>query len=202
MGAGGTALGAGAFGSAARTRVLDVAERLFIERGYTAVTLRDIAGELGIRQASLYHHVPGGKEQLYIEVIEQAMARHRQGLTAAIAAAGPVLEAQLHGAATWLLSQPPVNLGRFTRSDLPAIEQPHARALMLTIYEALLQPLQTVFEEAQESRGIRCFDAVLLAGSFIDIIEGIHSGSTYFTTPPQHLAAQMIDVLLNGLRAR
>ena len=42
-------------------RVLDVAERLFMDRGYSAITLRDIADELGMKQASLYYHFPGGK---------------------------------------------------------------------------------------------------------------------------------------------
>ena len=37
----------------ARERVLSVADRLFTERGYQAVTLRDIAQEVGIRHASL-----------------------------------------------------------------------------------------------------------------------------------------------------
>jgi AcrR family transcriptional regulator len=46
-------------------RVLDVAEGLFIDRGYHAITLRDIADELGIKQASLYYHFPGGKEELF-----------------------------------------------------------------------------------------------------------------------------------------
>ncbi len=182
--------------------MLDVAERQFTERGYTAVTLRDIAAELGIRQASLYHHVPGGKEELYVEVMERSMERHRQGLTAAIAAAGVVLEDQLHAAAAWLLSQPPINLARMSRSDMPAIEPQRARALTLATYRALLHPLQRLFEESQENRGIRWCDAMLLAGSFIAIIEGIHDGSKYTTIPPQQMAAQMIDVLLNGLRAR
>ncbi len=49
----------------ARERVLDAAERLFAERGYASVTLRDIAAEVGIRHTSLYHHVPGGKEAIF-----------------------------------------------------------------------------------------------------------------------------------------
>ena len=50
--------------SEARERVLLVAERLFRERGYQAVTLRDIAQEVGIRHTSLYHHFPRGRNRL------------------------------------------------------------------------------------------------------------------------------------------
>ena len=64
--------------SAARERVQATAERLFAERGYKAVTLRDIAQELGIRQASLYYHFPGGKEELYVTVTERGLQAHRE----------------------------------------------------------------------------------------------------------------------------
>ena len=52
-------------------RVLDVAEALFMDRGYNAITLRDIADELGIKQASLYSHFPGGTEQLFMSMSER-----------------------------------------------------------------------------------------------------------------------------------
>ncbi|NDJ52513.1 MAG: helix-turn-helix transcriptional regulator, partial [Chloroflexi bacterium] len=68
--------------SEARQRVLEVAERLFSTRGYKDVRLQDIAKELGIKTASLYYHAPGGKEELFVEVIERGLARHHQGLQA------------------------------------------------------------------------------------------------------------------------
>lgn len=52
-----------------RENLLDTAEQLFTSRGYTAVTLKDIAKALGIKQASLYYHFPLGKEDLYVEVM-------------------------------------------------------------------------------------------------------------------------------------
>ena len=73
--------------SVAYERVMDTAERLFARKGYNAVTLRDIASEIGIHHTTVYHHVPGGKEQLYIDVVERNLGHHRQGLTQAIASA-------------------------------------------------------------------------------------------------------------------
>ena len=61
-------------------RVLDVAEVLFMDRGYNAITLRDIADELGIKQASLYYHFPAGKEQLFMAMAERLFERHQRGI--------------------------------------------------------------------------------------------------------------------------
>src|SRR3712207_6832093 len=102
----------------ARERVLEAAEKLFAQKGYTAVTLRDIGAAVGIKHASLYHHVPGGKEQLFIEVTERHLQRHRAGLKATIAEAQPTIQRQLRAAADWLLSQPPMDLIRMAYSDI------------------------------------------------------------------------------------
>jgi AcrR family transcriptional regulator len=53
-----------------RSRLLDVALRLFAERGYHAVGLRQLAGELGLQAGSLYAHIDS-KESLLRELIEE-----------------------------------------------------------------------------------------------------------------------------------
>ena len=112
--------------SIARERVMDTAERLFARKGYNAVTLRDIAAEIGIHHTTLYHHVPGGKEQLFIDVVERNFEHHRRGLTQAIAGAPSDIRLQLRAIADWLLSQPPMDLVRMVYSDLPAIDPAQA----------------------------------------------------------------------------
>jgi AcrR family transcriptional regulator len=39
-----------------RTRIQDVALDLFIEQGYEATSLREIAEKLGVTKAALYYH--------------------------------------------------------------------------------------------------------------------------------------------------
>ena len=188
--------------SQARQQVLKVAGQLFGERGYTAVTMRDIADALHIRQASLYYHAPGGKEQLFIEVTERSLESHRQGLEQALESAEPAIQAQLQGAASWLLSQPPLDLTRLFRTDLPAISEQQSYRLTKVAYHALLTPLERVITAAYERGEVRYADPTLMAGSFLSVIESIHDMHRYTQTPKPVLAQDIIEVLLDGLRRR
>lgn len=82
-----------------RERILDVAERLFGERGFPATPLRDITAEAGVNVASVNYHF-GSKEALLAEVLERRLkpinARRLELLDAVEAQAGggsPELEA-------------------------------------------------------------------------------------------------------------
>lgn len=57
----------------ARDRLLDVALQLFATRGYRAIGLRDLAGELGLHAGSLYNHIEN-KQCLLFELIEGAVS--------------------------------------------------------------------------------------------------------------------------------
>lgn len=188
--------------SEARERVLDVAERLFTERGYTAVTLRDIAAELGMRQASLYYHAPGGKEELFVTVTERGFARHRAGLEEALAAAPADLRGQLRAAAGWLLSQPPMDWGRMMRSDMPAIGETHARRLTQAADAAVMQPIARCFAAALPTADGPVNMAYLLAGMFVASVGALHDVQPFTQAPHQALADQMIAVLLDGVLPR
>jgi AcrR family transcriptional regulator len=57
-----------------REAIIDVAVRLFGEKGYNATTMRDIAKAVGILAGSLYAHIDS-KETLLIEIVEKGIER-------------------------------------------------------------------------------------------------------------------------------
>ena len=54
-----------------RRQIEDVASELFSSRGYAATSMRDIAGALDLRGASLYAHIPS-KEAVLAAIVEEA----------------------------------------------------------------------------------------------------------------------------------
>ncbi len=186
----------------ARERVLETAERLFHEHGYNAVSMRDIADALQIRQASLYYHVPNGKEQLFVEITERGLRRHRKGLDEIIARAEPEIEAQLRAASQWLADHAPIKLLSMLESDMPVISDDNAQKLTYMAFQCFFTPITDLFEKAIEKGEIRPFDPNQLAGHFLSMMDGISYTTTAGHTPipMEQLAEEMIDILLNGVR--
>jgi AcrR family transcriptional regulator len=155
-----------------------------------------------MKQASLYYHTPGGKEELFVKVTERSLARHRAGLEAALTEADPNLRDELLAAARWLLSQPPVDWARMVRSDMPAISEAQAARLTLLAYEALMLPIKRVFLAAEAREHLAMPHPDLLAGSFVAIVSATYDAQRFALQPPEVMAEAMIDVLLNGIRPR
>ena len=55
-----------------KTEIINCAAKLFKEKGYSAVTMRDIAQALDIKAASLYNHIKSKQEILVLIIIEIA----------------------------------------------------------------------------------------------------------------------------------
>jgi AcrR family transcriptional regulator len=72
-------------------RILEVASRLFYERGYEATTMRDLATGVGIKAASLYNHFPG-KQAILVRICLDGMREFYEGAFARIEGVDDVRE--------------------------------------------------------------------------------------------------------------
>ena len=71
-----------------RIVILENALPLFAEKGFTGVSMRDIARAVGISAAALYHHFPD-KHSLYMDTVQHAFADISQGFVDALRADVP-----------------------------------------------------------------------------------------------------------------
>ncbi len=79
----------------ARTNTKEVlrlhARRLFAEHGYEGVSMRDIAGSVGIRQSAIYNHFPS-KQHLLVDLMESHMQRLLDAMRGAVGQTGTPAE--------------------------------------------------------------------------------------------------------------
>jgi AcrR family transcriptional regulator len=187
--------------SDAKQRVMETAEALFMKRGYNAVSLRDIADALGIRQASLYYHFPDGKEELYVAIAERAFDRHRQGINNALREAGPDLSAQLKAVGGWFITQPQVSLASIMHADMPALSETSARHLGTVAYDCLFEPLSQAFSESNQRGDTRHVNLNVLTGSFLAILDSLaFTGNRPGVPSKEAMIDDVVSVLLDGLR--
>jgi AcrR family transcriptional regulator len=182
-----------------RQRILDAADELFSKRGYAAVTLRDIATAVKMRQPSLYYYAPGGKEQLFMQVMERNYTRHRQGLEHSVSSTQPNLYERLLAMAHWLLSQPPVDYTRVMFSDVHSLKPEDADRLMTFANSSLIEPIEAVIKEAMHNGELAVEDSDTAAHMFLALVEALHAIPEHKTpTTRLETAKQVIELMLYG----
>ncbi len=67
-----------------KEEIISIASTLFEERGYKAVSMRDIAQAMGIKAASLYNHI-SGKQELLSTLILNVAKEFTRGMEAVVA---------------------------------------------------------------------------------------------------------------------
>jgi AcrR family transcriptional regulator len=68
-------------------RIQEAALVLFSQRGYHAVSMRDLAAEVGVKPSSIYAHV-AGKQQILTALVRAGHLEHRDTLRASLLEAG------------------------------------------------------------------------------------------------------------------
>jgi AcrR family transcriptional regulator len=136
-----------------RRLILRVAQQLFMEYGYRAVTTRQIADACGLTQPALYHYF-ADKQALYLAMAREELARVRGVLDRLVRRNEPLAE-RLQRVATYLLTTTQHDLALMLhdiRYELAA----DVRALLRDLFqESFIQPIAALFSEGLEQGLLR-----------------------------------------------
>lgn len=176
-------------------RIARTAARLFLEKGYAGVSLRAVAAELGIRAASLYHHCPAGKAELYERSLLVFLADYREALAAARGRAR--FPERLLRMTDWMVEHPPVDLQHIVRVDLPHLDPERAGELSARLHDAVLGPFVETLEEASGAGTLRSrVQTELAAACVVSLVQGL--GFAHVGSDDERRAA--IQMVRSGLR--
>lgn len=184
-----------------RARILQVARAAFVERGYAAVSMQEIADAANLTKAAIYYHFRD-KQELFEAVVVGEMERLAQGLAEQLAA-GPPLRAQLERVAALALG---TDRGDRTR----LIEEAHrycAEERILGIHErikATFGLLRDALVAAQERGEIGDCNIDLVLALYISMVESQIKRSGIgmaVDMSPNELARAIVSVLMDGIAA-
>jgi len=136
-----------------KERLLDTAERLFAERGFAAVSIRDLSAEAGVNVAAVNYHFQS-KDNLYAAVLLRRVRPTKERMLAALSqvppdgAGRPQLEALIHAfVSTYLhdaLARPDGDT--FLRLMIRELHDPHTTSD--TFFQELVVPLHQAMTTA------------------------------------------------------
>ncbi len=177
-----------------RDTILKVARRLFVQRGYTATSTRQIADEAGVGKATVYHHFED-KRAIMLALLEQNIAETRPAVEAARAEPDPRRRIQMivEGNLRFL----------FDTGDILKImhrEVPDGLARTHAEYRACQRQLSVLLEEALERgiqqgsfRSIDLAEALWLLTVLIEGTFAVTDMAERRSRPPKKTAATILD---------
>ena len=177
-------------------RVLETAIALADEKGLEALTLADIAGQLGIRIPSLYNHIsglPGLRYEMHVWAVRHLVEQTRRAAVGKSGDAAIVSVAQAYRA--FALAHPGVYplTPRAPTPDQPELVA--AASELLDIVLAVLEPYS--FSDEEKLHAVRALRSVL--HGFVDL-EAV--GGFGMNLDRDESFRRLVQLLVDGLRAR
>jgi TetR/AcrR family transcriptional regulator len=199
---------AAAHGGETVERILQMAESLFAEQGFDAVSMSAIAEAAGVSKANVFHHF-SSKNALYLTVVRRACQdahRHLDDL----GAEGSPLPARLaqftHAHLLNVLEHAPVTrlLLRELLSDNPRL----GREIAEQVYGEKFARFVAILKAGQQGGALRAdVDAAMVATVLVganvfffqarDVLR--HFPDVGFTDDPQQFSTLLTDILLRGI---
>jgi AcrR family transcriptional regulator len=180
-----------------KQKILAIAENFFLSKGFNAVSLEDICGEISIRPSSLYYHFPEGKEQIYTEVIKYRIQDFKKNLDY-LTTKFETLEDILKNYGYWYIAQKPMNMLLIAEMDMPYLTPRSQKIVMDFVGENLFAPMSLLFEKFRPlyREHLR---SDLLVSTFNLLLFSIHSSAKMGGLDKKTLVDANVQLFLYGI---
>ncbi len=186
-----------------RQRILQTAGELFSQKGYSAISMREIARTCGVSKPAIYHYFTS-KKQLYVEVLRQEVDRFLEALSETVSQPGTVTERLELVVRRYLgLLTQRLSLLRLVLRDMGVVET-YVQEVLSERRDTLIRPIRKLLEEGIERGEFRPVNPTLAALSLMGTMNVFVTRSALL---PDAKAGEdeilhTIDLFLNGLLPR
>lgn len=182
-----------------RAAILSAAQNLFQHRGYAAVSVNDIAKEIGITKAAVHYYFPA-KADLYAAVMRTVLMGIQIGIRAMTAVPGPVSD-KLRRLATYAIVSLESNadLDAMMRDANEHLDEAQ-QAELNQAHAAIITALAEMMEDGMTTGELAAGDANLLALAFWHVLSGFagRTGTTGGYQGRPEIASALVDLFLHG----
>ena len=189
-------------GERTKTAIEDAARKLFLEQGYSATSMRQIAECAGVALGGIYNHFKGKDEIFEAIIIEKHP--YKKLLPGILAAEGETAEEFLQNAMKYVLEElgdDPYYLNLML-IEIVEFNGKHGAALLKEIVPKTLPVVERIIKSRKEFRVV---NPGLLMRSFMGFIvsyyltEMIIADSVVSKLMPENSAEAYVDIFLHGI---
>lgn len=187
--------------SGARRRIGEAATRLFSEKGYNGVSVREIVEAAGVTKPTLYYYY-GNKEQLFERLIRESLEEFRHKLDWAVAQPGTVRERLVRTGEVFLdYARQNAHHCRLLYNVYFSSERNVIDFDFDSYYNRTMELIRHAFAEGIASNEIRPGDPGLMAFSFVGAVNLYVTAMLFNPSvlPPEDPTEAIVDTILHGL---
>lgn len=190
-------------------KIVDAAARLFMQRGYTAVSINDIIRAAEITKPTLYYYFPD-KEELFVQMGLRVLAQMGERLHNRLARSATMVE-RLVGLAEVVMDPRQGDMRMMRHEMFEHLGPAQRRRLAYAFQARLFAPIEALMADALVHGDLVRYDAPTLAVMFLSLAEALTefsprvahgewehpAGASYamVAISPQ----TMVDLFLNGV---
>lgn len=184
------------------TTILSVAKDLFVKKGYTATSMREVAEAAGIGKATIYHHFPD-KQTILMTLVQGNIGKMKESLTMIALESDPRGRFQVAANESIRFLYDSADLLQIARREVPGARE-QMLANFVTFFQEYLKLLKEALVRGMELGIFRPIDPEDMAMVFLTMIQG-NFALLYIagvrTETPEKAAERLLDVYFNGINA-
>jgi len=197
--------------SAGEVAIQKAAVRLFSEKGYNAVSMREVAQAAGVSKANIYHHF-SSKEALY-QAILQTSAAELSGLVNELAESTGSFAVRIAEFSRAHLAHLDGNAltSRVILREAFSGDDTRSKELVDETFGEIFRRMVSIFRAGQEAGELRrdldpalCATLLMGADVFFFQASGLlrHIPQAQFANRPSQFSQEMVETMLNGMLSR
>ncbi|MCC7119090.1 MAG: TetR/AcrR family transcriptional regulator [Anaerolineales bacterium] len=182
-------------------QILRIAKRLFINKGYYGLAMREISDELGVSKAALYYHFKD-KEQLFLAILQAHLEEIEAGINQIVAETGSSAE-QIRKFVAYVLSQPAEQRAtiRLASQEIVHLSPTSRKTFGKNYQDKFVGKIQSILRagmDAGEFRGLQVEVATwALLGMMYPYFYPTHTGEK---PVPNKTIQEITDIYLKGIK--
>ncbi|WP_410982556.1 TetR/AcrR family transcriptional regulator [Bacillus cereus] len=183
-----------------KDKIVDIATKLFLSKGYQIVSMEDVAKECDVTKATVYYYY-ATKADLFTDTMIQMMARIRDNMHKILSTSKPLKERLLDIAKVHLTATMNIDIKSFMRDAKISLSEDHLKQMQQAedkMYEVLDQAIHKAIQKGEIPKGhsllsAHAFVALLYVGDYKDV------NQKPLITNIDNLAVSIVDFYWNGL---